>query len=112
MGKTLVEKIIGEHAGKDVVAGEIVVAKVDVCLTQDGTGPLAVRQLEKMNLVKAANPKKTVLFIDHAGPSPQKQLSNDHILLRDFAKKTGAVMSDIGEGGRHQKKWEEHCTPG
>src|SRR3990170_2905563 len=98
MGKTLVEKILGEHAGKEIVAGEIVVAKVDVCLTQDGTGPLAVRQLEKMNLVKAANPEMTVLFIDHAGPSPQKQLSNDHILLRDFAKKTGAVMSDVGEG--------------
>ncbi|MBM2838031.1 MAG: homoaconitate hydratase family protein [Deltaproteobacteria bacterium] len=112
MGKTLVEKIIGEHAGKDVVAGEIVVAKVDVCLTQDGTGPLAVRQLEKMNLVKAANPKKTVIFIDHAGPSPQKQLSNDHILLRDFAKKTGAVMSDIGEGVCHQIICEDYLNPG
>ena len=112
MGKTLVEKIIGEHADKDVVAGEIVVAKVDVCLTQDGTGPLAVRQLEKMNLVKAANPKKTVIFIDHAGPSPQKQLSNDHILLRDFAKKTGAVMSDIGEGVCHQIICEEYLNPG
>ena len=112
MGKTLVEKIIGKHAGKDVVAGEIVVAKVDVCLTQDGTGPLAVRQLEKMNLVKAANPKKTVIFIDHAGPSPQKQLSNDHILLRDFAKKTGAVMSDVGEGVCHQIICEEYLNPG
>ncbi|MBI4745679.1 MAG: 3-isopropylmalate dehydratase large subunit [Deltaproteobacteria bacterium] len=112
MGKTLVEKIIGEHTGNDVVAGEIVVAKIDVCLTQDGTGPLAVRQLEKMNLVKAANPKKTVLFIDHAGPSPQKQLSNDHILLRDFAKKTGAVMSDIGEGVCHQIICEEYLNPG
>ena len=112
MGKTLVEKIIGEHADKDVVAGEIVVAKVDVCLTQDGTGPLAVRQLEKMNLVKAANPKKTVIFIDHAGPSPQKQLSNDHILLRDFAKKTGAVMSDVGEGVCHQIICEEYLNPG
>ena len=112
MGKTLVEKIIGKHAGKDVVAGEIVVAKVDVCLTQDGTGPLAVRQLEKMNLVKAANPKKTVIFIDHAGPSPQKQLSNDHILLREFAKKTGAVMSDVGEGVCHQIICEEYLNPG
>src|SRR3989304_2723777 len=84
MGKTLVEKIIGEHAGKDVVAGEIVVAKVDVCLTQDGTGPLAVRQLEKMGLVRAANPERTVLFIDHAAPSPRKELSNDHMFLRKF----------------------------
>ena len=73
---------------------------------------MAVRQLEKMNLVKAANPKKTVIFIDHAGPSPQKQLSNDHILLRDFAKKTGAVMSDVGEGVCHQIICEEYLNPG
>src|SRR4030066_1933075 len=65
-----------------------------------------------MNRVKAANPKKTVIFIDHAGPSPQKQLSNDHILLRDFAKKTGAVMSDVGEGVCHQIVCEEYLNPG
>ena len=112
MGKTLVEKIIGEHAGKDVVAGEIVVAKVDVCLTQDGTGPLAVRQLEKMGLVKAANPERTVLFIDHAAPSPRKELSNDHMFLREFAKKTGAVLSDVNEGISHQIICESYLNPG
>ncbi|MDO8447027.1 MAG: 3-isopropylmalate dehydratase large subunit [Deltaproteobacteria bacterium] len=112
MGKTLVEKIIGEHAGKDVVAGEIVVAKVDVCLTQDGTGPLAVRQLEKMGLVKAANPERTVLFIDHAAPSPRKELSNDHMLLREFAKKTGSVLSDVNEGISHQIICESYLNPG
>ncbi|HLB05373.1 MAG TPA: 3-isopropylmalate dehydratase large subunit [Thermodesulfobacteriota bacterium] len=112
MGKTLVEKIIGEHAGKDVVAGEIVVAKVDVCLTQDGTGPLAVRQLEKMGLVRAANPERTVLFIDHAAPSPRKELSNDHMFLREFAKKTGAVLSDVNEGISHQIICESYLNPG
>lgn len=112
MGKTLVEKIIGEHAGKEVVAGEIVVAKVDVCLTQDGTGPLAVRQLEKMGLTKAAKPERTVLFIDHAAPSPRKELSNDHMLLREFAKKTGAVLSDVNEGISHQIICESYLNPG
>ena len=31
MGQTLAEKIISEHAGKKVKAGELVIAKVDVC---------------------------------------------------------------------------------
>ena len=30
MGMTLVEKIISEHAGKEVHAGELVISKVDV----------------------------------------------------------------------------------
>ena len=40
MGKTISEKIIGEHVDKEVSAGDFVVAKVDLCLLQDGTGPL------------------------------------------------------------------------
>jgi len=112
MGKTMAEKIIGEHAGREVKAGEIVLAKVDVCLVQDGTGPLAVRQLEKMNLVQAANPDYTVLFLDHAAPSPRKELSNDHMLLRDFSKKTGAIVSEIGDGICHQVINERYVKPG
>ena len=45
MGLTLVEKIISEHAGKQVHAGELVISKVDVSAVQDGTGPLTVQEL-------------------------------------------------------------------
>ena len=48
MGQTLAEKIISEHAGKDVKAGELVIAKVDVCAVQDGTGPLTVQEFKKI----------------------------------------------------------------
>ncbi|MCK5656132.1 MAG: 3-isopropylmalate dehydratase large subunit, partial [Candidatus Aureabacteria bacterium] len=112
MGKTISEKIISEHCGKNVCPGEIVVVPVDVCLTQDGTGPLAVTQLKKMNLVKAANPDKTILFIDHAAPSPRKELSNDHNLLREFSESTGVALSDIGEGVCHQLINEKLVKPG
>jgi 3-isopropylmalate/(R)-2-methylmalate dehydratase large subunit len=112
MGKTMAEKIIGEHAGKEVRAWDIVVVSVDVCLTQDGTGPLAVRQLQKIQLEKAAQPERTVLFLDHASPSPRKELSNDHMTLREFAKKTGAIISEIGEGVCHQVINEAYVRPG
>jgi 3-isopropylmalate/(R)-2-methylmalate dehydratase large subunit len=112
LGKTLAEKILSMKAKRDVKAGEIAIVPVDVVLTQDGTGPLAVRQLEKINLVKAANPDKTILFIDHASPSPRKELSNDHMLLRAFAEKTGARLSDVGEGVCHQIVAEEYAKPG
>ena len=48
MGLTLVEKIISEHAGKQVHAGELVIAKVDVTAVQDGTGPLTVQEFKKI----------------------------------------------------------------
>ncbi len=112
MGKTLAEKIIGEHAGKEVSAGEIVIASVSVALVQDGTGPLAVRQLQKLNLEKVAHPNRTVLFLDHSAPASRKELANDHITLRKFAEKTGAQLSDVGNGICHTVINEDYVNPG
>ena len=92
--------------------GEIVVTTVDVAALQDGTGPLALAQLEELGMVRAANPAKTVLFIDHAAPSPRKELSNAHMSLREFAAKTGAVLSEINEGVCHQRLVESFASPG
>ena len=112
MGLTLAEKILSEHAGHEVHGGELAIIQVDVCLTQDGTGPLAVRQLEKLDMLRAANPDRTVLFIDHSAPASRKELANDHMLLRDFARKTGAHLSDIGDGICHQVIHEAYLRPG
>ncbi len=112
MGLTLAEKILSEHTGREVRAGETVVTEVDWILMQDGTGPLAVAQLEKLNMVKAAKPDNVVIFLDHASPSPRKELSNDHNKLRDFAKKTGVKISEIGEGISHQIMSEKYINPG
>lgn len=112
MGQTLAEKILSEKAGRPVTAGEIVIARVDACLTQDGTGPLTIRQLQKMGLEQAANPARTIQFLDHAAPSPRLELSNDHKTMRDFAAKTGSVLSDVGDGICHQIMAEQYVRPG
>lgn len=112
MARTLAEKIIAAHVGREVKPGEIVVTSVDVAALQDGTGPLAIQQLEELGLIKAHNPAKTVLFIDHAAPSPRKELSNAHMLLRRFAAQTGAVLSEINEGVCHQRLVESFASPG
>ncbi|MFH1564226.1 MAG: 3-isopropylmalate dehydratase large subunit [Nitrospirota bacterium] len=112
MAQTLAEKIISLNVGREVKAGEFVVVDVSLCLTQDGTGPLAVRQLQKMNLEKVANPQKTIFFIDHAAPSPKMELSNDHQFLRNFAKKNGIQLSDVGDGVCHQIIAEKYLNPG
>lgn len=112
MGSTLAEKIIGAHMGREVKPGEIVVTGVDVCALQDGTGPLALQQLEELGMVRAADPEKTILFIDHAAPSPRKELSNAHMSLRAFAAQTGSVLSEISEGVCHQRLVEAFASPG
>ncbi|MBM4432647.1 MAG: 3-isopropylmalate dehydratase large subunit [Chloroflexi bacterium] len=112
MGKTLAEKILSQKSGSDARAGDIVIATVDLVFVQDTTGPLTVRQFQTSGFEKLANPAKTVLFIDHAAPSPNLELSADHILLRNFARQTGCQIHDVGEGICHQLVAESLAKPG
>ncbi len=112
MGQTIAEKIISKHSGHDVKAGELCIAKVDVAAVQDGTGPLMVQEFKKLGKPKPANPQRCILFIDHASPSPRKELSNTHMVLREFAKETGAILSETGCGVCHQRLVESYVNPG
>jgi len=106
VGKTLAEKILGQESGN------IVITQVDLAFAQDTTGPLTIRQFNSCRFQRLANPKKTALFLDHAAPSPDISLSNDHALLRQFARETGCLISDVGGGVCHQIVAESLAKPG
>jgi len=112
MGKTLSEKILSEKSGTDAKAGDIVVSPVDLVFVQDTTGPLTVRQFKAGKKQTLARPQKTALFIDHASPSPNRQLSNDHMFLREFQAETGCLLFDAGNGVCHQIVAEDLANPG
>ncbi len=112
MGKTISEKIISKHLGKEIKAGDVAVVDVDIVMSHDGTGPLAISQAKKIGSGDVKNPDKSIFFIDHASPSPNKELSNAHIILRNFAAQTGSVLSDAGEGICHQILVESYTCPG
>jgi 3-isopropylmalate/(R)-2-methylmalate dehydratase large subunit len=112
VGQTLAEKILSWKCDRPVKADDFIIARTDVCLAQDGTGPLAVRQFEATGFSELAKPDGTVFFLDHAAPSPRRELSNDHITLRDFAKTYGCRLVDIGEGICHEIAVEDHVKPG
>jgi len=112
MGKTLAEKILSAKSNIEACAGNIVVVPLDLVFVQDSTGPLTLRQLKGIDLDAIHNPERTILFIDHSAPSPAKELSNDHIFLRNFAEEKGAVLSEIGEGICHQIVAESYARPG
>ncbi len=109
---TLAEKLLSFHADHSVSAGDYILAEVDWILMQDGTGPLAVRQFEALGRDSLAFPERTIVFLDHAAPSPGRTLSNDHIFLREFCRKYGAVLSEVGDGVCHQIMAERFVSPG
>ena len=112
MGMTLAEKILSARAKAPCRAGDIIISPVDLVFAQDTTGPLTVRQFEALGLGKLASPSRTVFFLDHAAPPPSKELANDHRLLREFAQRTGAILSEVGEGVCHQRVVEDYASPG
>ncbi|MDI9645668.1 MAG: 3-isopropylmalate dehydratase large subunit [Archaeoglobales archaeon] len=110
MGKTLAEKILSEKAKVDAYAGDLVVANIDRIALQDGTAPLAIRQLKEIGIYKATD--KTHFFVDHAAPSPRRELSNDQKFIREFAEKVNADFNPPGEGVIHQLMVERYVKPG
>jgi 3-isopropylmalate/(R)-2-methylmalate dehydratase large subunit len=112
MGKTLAEKIISTKSGVDAQAGGLVVVPVNVVFVQDSTGPLTLRQFAELGIGTLKQPKRTILFIDHSAPSPAKELSNDHIFMRQFSREKGGILSDVGEGVCHQIVAESWANPG
>jgi len=112
--KTIAEKILSEKSGEDAYAGDIVIAKIDQIALQDGTAPLAIKQIENLGFdeekIKASN--ITHFFVDHAAPSPRRELSNDQKFIRDFAVRIGADFNKAGEGIIHQIMVERYVNPG
>lgn len=111
-GQPLAERILSDKLGRRVRPGDFAVVPVDLAYVQDGTGPLTFRQMEAMGLRRAANPGRTIVFIDHASPPPRKELAADHVFLREVARTHGLVLSDVGGGVCHQVAFESFVRPG
>ncbi len=105
MGKTIAEKILSSHSGKDVKADDIVIADVDFCFGQDGTSALIIDNLERSfskGEKKIFDRQKTCLVVDHNSPSSNSKVSNIHQRMRIFAKEQRIRFFEPGEGVCHQ----------
>lgn len=88
MGMTLTEKIISAHTGKDEVhSGEFVVAKVDFSLANDITGPLAIKEFEKIGVGKVFDNERIALIPDHFTPNKDIPSAEQCKVVREFARK-------------------------
>ncbi len=102
MGKTIAEKIISRHSGKEVSAGEIVIAEIDFAFGQDGTSGLIIDTFNKIGAKRVSDPRKCALVIDHSAPSPIVAISQIHEKMRSFTKEQEIPIYDIGCGVCHQ----------
>ncbi|OGB87721.1 3-isopropylmalate dehydratase large subunit [Candidatus Falkowbacteria bacterium RIFCSPLOWO2_12_FULL_45_13] len=113
MGKTIAEKILSAHSGKEARVGDIVIADLDYLIGQDGTSGIAIDSFNNMGTKKVFDPSKIAIIIDHSSPSPNSGVSAIHKKIRDFQKEQGIKLYDIGCGVCHQITPEQgHAVPG
>jgi len=100
MGKTIAEKILGKHCGKELCAGDFAVCSVDFTFGQDGTSAIIIDRINELG------PKELkadfCMCIDHSAPSPSEGVSKVHKKMRDFAAERRVRLFDIGCGVCHQ----------
>ncbi|MFA4981782.1 MAG: 3-isopropylmalate dehydratase large subunit [Candidatus Omnitrophota bacterium] len=88
MGYTITEKILLKHTKlKDIHPGEFIDAKVDLCLGNDITAPLAIEEFGKLGLKEVFGRKKVVLVPDHFAPAKDMKSANQCKVLANFAKR-------------------------
>jgi len=102
MGKTIAEKILSNHSGKDLRAGDVAVCNVDFCFGQDGTSSIIIDSFKKLGAKSAFDKTRFYMIIDHSAPSPNIGVSAIHKKMRDFARAYEVGLYDIGCGVCHQ----------
>jgi 3-isopropylmalate/(R)-2-methylmalate dehydratase large subunit len=113
MGMTMGEKILARASSKEVVKpGEIITAKVDLCMSNDGTTHLNIDIFEKqLKATKVFDPQKVVFIVDHNVPSESAKTAEVHKKMRKFAQKHQISFYE-GAGVCHQIMIEDFVVPG
>lgn len=89
MGMTMTQKILADHAGvKEVHAGELIEANVDIVMANDITGPMALPIFKKM-ADKIFDKDKVVLVPDHFTPNKDIKSAENSKAIREFSREQG-----------------------
>lgn len=89
MGMTMTQKILADHAGvKEVHAGELIEANVDIVMANDITGPMALPIFKQM-ANKVFDKDKVVLVPDHFTPNKDIKSAENSKAIREFSREQG-----------------------
>ena len=85
----MTQKILADHAGvKEVDAGELIEANVDIVMANDITGPMALPIFKKM-ADKVFDKDKVVLVPDHFTPNKDIKSAENSKAIREFSREQG-----------------------
>jgi 3-isopropylmalate/(R)-2-methylmalate dehydratase large subunit len=98
--KTVAEKILSNHAGRDLKAGDFAICKVDFAFGQDGTSSIIIDRLQELGVSEPNT--EFCMVIDHNAPSPNEGVSRIHKRMRRFSQDFKTQLFDIGCGVCHQ----------
>jgi 3-isopropylmalate/(R)-2-methylmalate dehydratase large subunit len=101
MGMTMTQKILAAHCGaKNVEAGQIVLADLDLVLGNDITSPVAINEFEKAGCDCVFSKSNIALVLDHFTPNKDIKAAEQSKKVREFAGKHEIVnFFDVGEMG-------------
>ncbi|MBQ4561733.1 MAG: 3-isopropylmalate dehydratase large subunit [Clostridia bacterium] len=101
MGMTMTQKILAKHAGLDsVVAGQLVLANLDMVLGNDITSPVAIAEFNKLNKEAVFDKTKISMVMDHFAPNKDIKAATQCKMCRDFCGEKEVVnFYDVGEMG-------------
>jgi 3-isopropylmalate/(R)-2-methylmalate dehydratase large subunit len=101
MGMTLSEKMLAAHAGQEAVrAGQFLEVPVDVVLSNDITGPIAIREFERLGVESVFDPDRVVMVPDHFAPNKDIKSAEQCLALRRFAREQGLThYFEVGRMG-------------
>lgn len=89
MSMTMTQKILTDHAGlNEVVAGQLIEAKLDVVMANDITGPMALPIFKQM-ADKVFDKDKVVLVPDHFTPNKDIKSAENSKAIQDFSREQG-----------------------
>ena len=84
---TITEKILAAHSGKkEVSAGELINAKVDLLLANDITAPIAITEFKKIGAKDVFDRDRVAFIPDHFAPQKDIKAAEQCKMLRDFSK--------------------------
>ena len=101
MGMTMTQKILAAHAGlPEVTAGQLIEAKLDLCLGNDITSPVAVNEFERCGACGVFNKSRVALVMDHFTPNKDIKAAEQVKRVREFAGKYDVEnFFDVGRMG-------------
>jgi 3-isopropylmalate/(R)-2-methylmalate dehydratase large subunit len=97
---TLAQKILLAHTdAREAVPGDIVTVRCDVVMTNDISGPMAFRAMERMGADKVFDAAKVVVVPDHFIPAKDTRSAELQKLLREWSEAQGVAYYEQGRGG-------------